>query len=84
MEYERVPHKNFAKAVNIFFLSFNNNYLQWAPFNGITDNGDQSVNGFKLISIDKIQITISNLMYVKLICLSVSISYWNQFLKVPR
>ncbi len=85
MEYERVPHKNFAKAVNIFLSFKNNKYsIHWASFNGITDSGDQLVNGIKLISFDKSQITISYLMYVKFICLLVSIGNWNQFLSVPR
>jgi hypothetical protein len=51
--------QKLCQSSKYIFFSFNNNYLQWAPFNGITDNGDQSVNGIKLISFDKSQITIS-------------------------
>jgi hypothetical protein len=57
--------------------------LKLAPRNGIAENGISQLMGSNLSYLTNPQISNSQLMFVYLICLLVSIGYLNQFISAP-
>ncbi len=69
---------------NCFCWTETNIKLQWKPINGIMDNGINRLMRSSLFRLTSPKLLFPTLCMLKLICLLLSVGYWNQFASAPK